>query len=463
VQLLYKLPLPATAGNETAGIRTAITAFFAADGFIFASWAVRIPAVKAAVGASPQTLGLALLGVSLGAIATMTLTGAMCRRFGSPRVTVAAAVWLSFALLLPALSRSALALGLSLVVFGIGYGGLNVAMNSYAVDLVAVMRRPVMPSFHAAWSFGGLAGAALGGLAAPHLSPLTHFALTGLLGLVVTAICGPILLRSDLPAQLAERALIEAGGGMAENTLIETAGLEAGEVTGASEVGGSEVSGGSGRPLALAGTAGDDEATDALSQPNVSVPSPAASASRRAVWRTVVLLGVIALCSTYGEGAVSDWGALHLRSDLNVDAGLAAAGYAAFALAEAGGRLFGTALLGRLGQTRVLVYGGLITCAGMLAAALSPVLPLALLGFALAGAGVANAFPTAMSRVGALAGPNGVAAASTFGYAGFLLGPPAIGFLTGAVSLRVALTTVSVLGILAVLLARAASADGPRG
>ena len=154
----------------SARIRASLCAVFAADGFIFASWAVRIPAVKAAVGASPPALGLALLGVSLGAIATMTLTGALCRRFGSPRVVIVSAVWLSFALLLPAISSSALALGLSLVVFGIGYGGLNVAMNSYAVDLVAVMRRPVMPSFHAAWSFGGLAGAALGGLAAPHLS-----------------------------------------------------------------------------------------------------------------------------------------------------------------------------------------------------------------------------------------------------------------------------------------------------
>ncbi|HTR93627.1 MAG TPA: MFS transporter [Trebonia sp.] len=453
MQLLYKLPVPVTAGNETARIRVAITAFFAADGFIFASWAVRIPAVKAAVGASPQALGLALLGVSLGAIATMTLTGALCRRFGSPRVAVVAAVWLSFALLLPALSRSALALALSLVVFGIGYGGLNVAMNSYAVDLVAVMRRPVMPSFHAAWSFGGLAGAALGGLAAPHLSPLTHFALVGLLGLAVTATCGRIIVRSDLPGQLADRALAEA------SAIEATGGVDPGSVTGGS--GGTAGDGGS---LVEAGTAGDGgamprKATTDDSQPNGSVPRPAASPGSQGVWRTVILLGVIALCSTYGEGAVSDWGALHLRNDLKVDAGLAAAGYAAFALAEAGGRLFGTALLDRLGQTRVLVYGGLITCAGMLAAALSPALPLSLLGFALAGLGVANAFPTAMSRVGALAGPNGVAAASTFGYAGFLLGPPAIGFLTGAVSLRVALTTVSVLGILAVVLARAASAD----
>jgi MFS family permease len=176
------------------------------------------------------------------------------------------------------------------------------------------------------------------------------------------------------------------------------------------------------------------------------------------VWRTVLLLGVIALCSTYGEGAVSDWGALHLREDLGAAPGLAAAGYAAFALAEACGRLAGSALLARLGQTRVLVFGGVVTFVGMIAAALSPVLPLALLGFALAGLGVANAFPTAMARVGILAGPHGVATASTLGYAGFLLGPPTIGFLAGAISLRVALTTVSLLAVVAIVLARTASA-----
>jgi MFS family permease len=191
--------------------------------------------------------------------------------------------------------------------------------------------------------------------------------------------------------------------------------------------------------------------------PNGSVLHSPPTAARAGVWRTVLLLGLIALCSTYGEGAVSDWGALHLREDLGAASGLAAAGYAAFALAEACGRLAGSTLLARLGQTRVLVFGGLATCAGMIAAALAPALPLALAGFALAGLGAANAFPTAMARVGILAGPNGVATASTLGYAGFLLGPPAIGFLASAVSLRVALTTVSLLAIAAVALARTAA------
>jgi len=52
-----------------------------------------------------------------------------------------------------------------------------------------------------------------------------------------------------------------------------------------------------------------------------------------------------------------------------------------------------------------------------------------------------------------------VATASTLGYAGFLLGPPTIGFLAGAISLRVALTTVSLLAVVAIVLARAASGE----
>jgi MFS family permease len=417
VQLLNKVPVPVTVRNDIARARAAVTVFFAVDGFIFASWAVRIPAVKAAVGASPAALGIALLGASGGAIATMMLTGTLCRRLGSARVVVAACAWLSLALLLPALARSAPALGLALIVFGIGYGGLNVAMNSLAVDVVAAARRPIMPSFHAAWSLGGLAGSALGGLAALALTPLAHFFLVCLLGLAVTAVCGRIILAAPLPAAYQAPAADVPPPG---------------EALPAEEIAGQEV-------------------------PNGSVPTRPASARHAGVWRTVLLLGVIALCSTYGEGAISDWGALHLHADLGAAAGLAAAGYASFALAEAAGRLAGSWLLVRLGQTRVLVYGGILTCAGMLAAALSPVLPLALAGFALAGLGVANAFPAAMARVGLLAGPNGVATASTLGYAGFLLGPPVIGFLATGLSLRVALTTVSLLAVLGVALARAAS------
>ncbi len=397
-------------------VRAAATAFFAVDGFVFATWAVRIPAIKAATHASPAVLGLALLGLSGGAIATMTISGALCRRFGAGRMTVGSAILLSFALLLPPLARSAVALALALLVFGAAYGSLNVSMNSLAISVVAALRRPVMPSFHAAWSFGGLAGAALGGLLAPYLAPLPHFALVCAAGLAVTAWWGRTLLTHPLAA----------------------AGAVTGEI-----------------PDPREGAGGQGAVADSSVSPD-SGADQGGRASRRGIgrgWRVVLLFGLIALCSAYGEGAIGDWGALHLRQDLGAGPRLAAAGYAAFALAEACGRLAGSWLLVRLGQTRVLVLGGLTACAGMLAAALAPSVPVVLAGFALTGLGVANMFPAAMTRAGLVAGPNGVAAASTLGYAGFLLGPPTIGFLATAVGLSTGLTTVSVLALVAALLA----------
>ncbi|OSC61285.1 MFS transporter, partial [Streptomyces sp. 4F] len=98
--------------NDLTRLRAALTAFFALDGFVFAGWVVRIPAIKEQTGASAGTLGLALLGVSAGAVVTMTLTGRLCRRFGSHPVTVACAVLLCLSVALPPLTHSALALGL---------------------------------------------------------------------------------------------------------------------------------------------------------------------------------------------------------------------------------------------------------------------------------------------------------------------------------------------------------------
>ncbi|MEU0785950.1 MFS transporter [Streptomyces sp. NPDC006173] len=371
------------------GLRIAITTFFALDGFVFAGWVVRIPAVKEQTGASASSLGLALLGVSAGAVVTMVFTGQLCRRYGSRPVTLACAVLLCLSVVLPPLTHSAAALAAVLLVFGMAYGGINVAMNSAAVDLVAALRRPVMPSFHAAFSMGGMIGAGLGGLVAAHLSPTRHLLALALIGLLVIALAGPALLRHDMPAP-------------------------------------------PDRPRS------DDRA----------VP-------RRLEGRTrglVVVFGLIALCTAYGEGALADWGALHLEQDLEAHPGIAAAGYSCFALAMTIGRLSGTTLLERLGRTRTLVTGGTTAALGMLLGALTPSVWVALLGFAVTGLGLANIFPVAIERAGALAGASGIAVASTLGYGGMLLGPPAIGFMADWYSLPTALTSVAVLAAVAALI-----------
>jgi MFS family permease len=89
----------------------------------------------------------------------------------------------------------------------------------------------------------------------------------------------------------------------------------------------------------------------------------------------------------------------------------------------------------------------------MLLASLAPDVWLALAGFAATGLGLANLFPAAIARAGLLGGSGGVALTSMLGYSGFLLGPPAIGFLASEFGLRVGLTTLSFLALAAAAIA----------
>ncbi|MFB8177558.1 MFS transporter [Streptomyces sp. NPDC055966] len=374
--------------TDLTRLRIALTAFFALDGFIFAGWVVRIPDIKEQTHASASDLGLALLGVSAGAVITMTLTGRLCRRYGSHPVTVVCAVLLSLSVALPPLTHSAPALGAVLLVFGAAYGGINVAFNSAAVDLVAALRRPIMPTFHAAFSLGGMIGAGLGGLVAGALSPTRHLLGLTLTGLLVTALAGRTLLRQEPPVP-------------------------------------------------------------ARTRPSPH-QKPRTGGPRRGGHRGLVLVfGLVALCTAYGEGAMADWGALHLQQDLAASSGVAAAGYSCFALAMTIGRATGTTLLERLGRARTVIAGGAVAAAGMLLGSLAPSVWAALIGFAVTGLGLANLFPVAVERAGALTGPSGVAIASTLGYGGMLLGPPSIGFMADWFSLPTALTSVAALAAVA--------------
>ncbi len=423
-------------------LRTAITVFFALDGFVFAGWVVRIPAIKEQTGASPSALGLALLGVSAGGVVTMMLTGRLCHRFGNHPVTVASGALLSLSVALPPLTHSAVSLGLVLLVFGAAYGGLNVAMNAAAVDLIAALRRPVMPGFHAAFSLGGMAGAGAGGLVAGQLTPTLHLLILTAAGLAVTALAGRVLLTHAAPAAgpPSGRPPVPRQQGPG----VRDAAADSGRTTGR------ESGPDSGRDAGRKG-AETDAGNAARADARTDAGTRTAPARAR---RLVLVLGLVALCTAYGEGALADWSALHLAEDLHAGPGVAAAGYSVFALAMTAGRLCGTRLLERLGQSRLLTGGGVTAAAGMLLGSLGPEVWLVLTGFVIAGLGLANLFPVAVARAGAIAGPDGVAAASTLGYGGMLLGPVAIGFLAEWFSLTAALTTVALLAAVAAAVAR---------
>jgi Na+/melibiose symporter-like transporter len=157
--------------------RIALTVVFFADGVMLGSWASRIPAIKDGIGLTSSELGVALFLISLGALVSMPVAGWLDEQVGSARIAVAALLCGVAALWLASFAGSLASLGAALALFGAGFGAVNVAANAQGLALERAYGRPVLSSFHAAFSAGGLTGAGLGGLAAAAgVDPRAHFA-----------------------------------------------------------------------------------------------------------------------------------------------------------------------------------------------------------------------------------------------------------------------------------------------
>ncbi len=153
----------------------------------------------------------------------------------------------------------------------------------------------------------------------------------------------------------------------------------------------------------------------------------------------VLLLGLLCFLGMLAEGANYDWAALYFRDVLNVPGGAAGLGYAAFVATMTLGRWFGDLGRARLGDEQIVRIGSLVTAVGLAVALLWRDPVPATLGFALSGLGLSNVVPVMYGTAGhALAG-RGIAAVAAIGYGGFLLGPPAIGFVADHVGLGWAL------------------------
>ena len=189
---------------------------------------------------------------------------------------------------------------------------------------------------------------------------------------------------------------------------------------------------------------------------------PSADRGGRRPTAVLVVLGAIAGCTAFGEGALTDWGALLLREQLAAPDTVAAAGYAGFSLAMAGGRLAGCRLLQAMGERRLLAGGALLAAIGAVAAVTTSSLAVALGGFVLVGLGLANVFPLAIGRAGLLGGARGIALATTVGYTGLLGGPPLIGLLAESAGLPVAVGSVAVMALAAAVLVLTISGERVR-
>lgn len=389
--------------------RVALLVYFGIFGLVDGVWLARIPAVKQHLHLSDGLLGIALLAAPAGLVVVAAVADRLIERFGSARPTAAGAVMIALLPIAFGLSGSLAMLMAVLLVYGMAGGMTDVAINAQAVRVERSYRRPIINSFHACFSFGGLLGALLGGLFAwAGAGPAATFAAIGVPSAVVAVLARRRLLRGPEASDpaVAGAPVSDPEGDAAMARVPGPAGQDA-------------------RPAARGAAA-----------------RLRAAARRHAVALRIAALGLLALCSLLGEGAAGSWSAVYLRDNLGTSAAFAALGYAAFSVTMAVGRLTGDRLAARFGPGRLVSGCGVVAGLGLAGALISRSPGLSLVGFALFGAGLSSTFPQLLSTAGNIRtsrSGTGIARVAGAGYLGLLVGPVLIGTFADLLGLRLAL------------------------
>jgi predicted MFS family arabinose efflux permease len=409
---------PARSGGPVRAATRATYLVFAVSGFGFASWAARIPQVKARLGLDPSALGLLLLAIALGSVLALPLSGTLVARWGS-RLTATAMACLSTAALVTVAFGylgGVVPVAVGLFFFGASAGIWDVAMNVQGAAVERRRGRSIMSRFHAAWSLGTVAGALIGAIAVALKVPVTaHLAVAAVLE-------GPVVW------VVARRFVPDVADGADETG-------EASDVGEAGEAGGAAGANGSG-------------------------------GSALGAWREgrTLLIGLFVLAFAFAEGTGNDWISVAVIEDYRAPATLGTLCFAVFLAAMTAGRWWGTALLDRYGRVPVTRALAALAAVGLILFIAGPALPAAFLGAVAWGAGTSLGFPTGMSAAAddPVLAARRVSVVASIGYCAFLGGPPLIGFLGDHVTVRHALLVVVVLLAIATVIATALRPPGRR-
>ena len=365
--------------------RIAASCFFFVCGFVFATWASRIPAIKDQFGLNEAELGAVLFMLPLGALVALPFAGWAVSVLGSRIMNFAAAIAYALVLLFIGYSDTVFLLSAALFLFGFCGNVLNIAMNTQALLVQEEMyNKSLLSSFHGLWSIGAMTAAALGGYTMKTgATTIQHFWAVAVIVTILSCTGVFYLIRKNKPA---------------------------GE------------------------------------QKIFAWPD-----------KTLWLLGAICFCCAICEGAMADWSSLYYKQVLNDLQRVSTTGYMVFACMMALGRLVGDAVIGRLTYKGALMLDGILITAGLLLAT-SIAHPIAvIIGLGLIGFGVATVIPIVYSlsaKTTTMSTSAALAAVSTVGFSGFLVGPPMIGFIAHQTGLRIALMLLSLLGLIILWLCR---------
>ncbi|WP_369256819.1 MFS transporter [Geodermatophilus amargosae] len=381
--------------------RASVAACFFINAVLYADLVPRLPEIKDRLDLTNASLGTALAALPLGSLVSALASAALMRRFGSARVASFGLVALAAAVWAASVAPSWWLLAGALFVAGALDAVVDVAQNAHGLRVQRAYDRSILNAFHGIWSIGAVAGGLLGSAAAGLGIPL------GLhLGVVagVFAVLALVAHRSMLPGPDQEEVAADA-------------------------------------------------------------PPTGGSGALRAVLPALAALGVLAACGAVVEDAGSSWSALYLRGEIGTGAATAGLGFVALSVAMTVGRLTGDRVVDRFGQRRVARLGGAVIAAGMGLALAVPSLPTTLVGFALAGLGVATLVPAVYAAADDLPGLRhgvGLTLVNWLLRIGFLASPPLVGAIADASSLRIGLLAVVVAGVATLLCGRVLRASVSR-
>jgi MFS family permease len=355
------------------------------NGFSVGILVSQLPDYKFHLKISNGALGAALFLLAAGVLTALGPSGRWSAKHGSARVTILGSIATILALPLVGLSFNYVTFCLTLYLFGFAIAFQDVAMNTHAVTLEQRFKRRVMSTFHALYSVGALLGSACGGLMAQfHVKVIIQECLVALLFIVVLLFMKDRFLPASSDQQEARKEK---------------------------------------RPK----------------RPTI-------------FW----VMGFLGMSASIGEGSAGDWGGVLARTTFHSSPFIGTLPFICFSTTMVTGRFLGDRLAHKFGPGKMLFSGGLIAGLGLATGLFIGGIGGEIFGWTFLGAGMCIVIPMIYSEAGTIAihkfsgtiAPSeAVATVSGISYFGFVVGPPIMGYISEAITLRWAMLVPAGLGL----------------
>lgn len=385
--------------------RVAVALLFFTNGALFANLLPRYPEIKETLELSNAAFGAAVAAFPLGALIAGLSAGALIRRFRSSRVALVSTALGAGGFVAAGVAPSWTLLAAALFLTGAMDSITDVAQNSHGLRVQQRYGRSILNSLHAVWSMGAVLGGLMGAaIAQAGVDLAPHMVVSAVLFTLVGAVAYRWMLPGPEP--------------------LDAASVEPGPVA----------------------------------------PDPAVDPTSRArgaltLGRIGILGALVVVAASAGvvEDAGASWAAIYLSGPLGATVFVAGFGFIALQGLQFVGRMLGDRLVDAFGQRAVARTGGLVVLVGMGSALLVPTVVGTIVGFGLAGLGVATLIPAAMhgaDQVPGLAPGTGLTIVSWLLRVGFLAAPPLVGAVADVTSLRAGLLVVPLAGLLVIVFAQ---------